>query len=336
MALMLDLERKISGDWIEAREASTDQYVLTQFFQLDSDRLHDIARSLRLSVEEGVLEYKGSILRSVFVDLEEMQYQSVRLERLAAHERPLEDLLFLILLQRLVCMGSIRPARAKLIQPVPTGTLEVNAILADIKNRLKENPESTKKLPAVKNILAQVNLYQKEKKKMDELLPMIKEELRPSFKANFQKIFQRIFDSIRKNYSDLLTEEQLSRLQEDSRADILYQASLKSLAPLLAEQAREVSRLRSTLAYARMDKYKTRAILVALYKMRSSYLSLLEKEGAAYARVCGELPSESGIDCPAALGRRLSSELVRVLEKLARLEAPPQSPTPPQTEEAGF
>lgn len=44
---MIDLERRISGDWIEAREASTDQYVLTQFFQFDSDRLHDTARSLR-------------------------------------------------------------------------------------------------------------------------------------------------------------------------------------------------------------------------------------------------------------------------------------------------
>jgi hypothetical protein len=328
MRLMLDLERKISGDWIEAREASSDQYVLTQFFQLDSDHLRDIARSLRLSVEEGVLEYKGSILRSVFVALEQMQYQSVRFEELAVHERPLEDLLFTILLQRMVCLGAIRPAKVKLAEPVSTEALSVNAILADIKNRIRQNPE-TQKNPAVKNIFVQVSLFQKEKKKMEELMPMIKDELRGSFKENFQKIFQRIFASIRKNYADLLTEEETSRLQEDSRSDILYRASLKSLSPLLAEQAKEVSRLRSTLAYARMDKYKTRAVLVGLYKSKGSYLGLLDKENASYGRLCHELSSESGIDCPATLGRRLASELVRVLEKLARLEAPPQS-SPPQ------
>jgi hypothetical protein len=269
------------------------------------------------------LEYKGSILRSVFVALEEMQYQSVRFEELAAHERPLEDLLFTILLQRMVCLGAIRPAKVKLAQPISAETLAVNAILADIKNRIRENPE-TQKHPAVKNIFVQVALFQKEKKKMEELMPMIKDELRGSFKANFHRIFQRIFASIRKNYADLLTEEETSRLQEDSRSDILYRASLKSLSPLLAEQAKEASRLRSTLTFARMDKYKTRAILVSLYKSRSAYLRLLDRENLAYGRLCHELSSESGIDCPATLGRRLASELVRILEKLARLEAPPQ------------
>jgi AraC-like DNA-binding protein len=330
---MIDLERRISGDWIEAREASSDQYTLTHFFQLDFDRLHDIARSLRLSVEEGVLEYKGSILRPVFVALENMQYQSVRFEELAAHERPLEELLFTTLLQRLVCTGAILPAKIKLAQPVSTDALQVNAILADIKNRIRQNPEAQKH-PAVKNIFVQVTLYKKERKKMEELLPMIKDELRGSFRANFQKTFRRIFDSIRKNYADLLTEEETSRLQQESRSDIMYRASLKSLSPLLAEQAKEVSRLRSTLSFARTDKYKTRAILVGLYKNKGSYLGLLDKEGVAYGRLCHELASEAGIDCPATLGRRLGGELVRVLEKLARLEAPPQSSPPLQPDRA--
>jgi hypothetical protein len=330
---MIDLERRISGDWIEAREASSDQYVLTQFFQFDSDRLHDIARSLRLAVEEGVLEYKGSILRPVFTALENMQYHSVSFDELAAHERPLEDLLFTVLLQRLSCSGAILPPKLKLAQPIPTETLEVKAILADIKNRVRQSPEALKH-PAVKNVLVQVTLYRKEIKKMQELLPMIKDELRGTFRANFQKIFKRIFDSIRKNYADLLSEEEVSRLQQESRSDILYRASLKSLTPLLAEQAKDFSRLRSTLAYARADKYKTRGILVALYKNRNSYLGLLEKENATYARLCLELSSQARLDCPAALGRRLAGELVRVLEKLARLQAPAEASPAPQSGQA--
>ena len=46
---------------------------------------------------------------------------------------------------------------------------------------------------------------------------------------------------------------------------------------------------------------------------------------AAYGRLCAELGSQGGPDCPPALGKRLGSEMVRVLEKLARLEAPPQA-----------
>ncbi len=323
MGWMIDLERRISGDWIEAREAAADQYTLAKFFQLTPERLHDIARSLRLSVEEGVLEYKGALLRPVFVSLEAMQFQSVSFVELQLHDQPLENLLFVILLQRLVCSGVIAPARGKSAIPIPTEAIGVNAILADIKQRIRLNGDFQKH-PAVKNIFVQVTIYQKEKKKMEDLLPTIKEDKRDTFRRNFQEVFQKIFDSIRKNYADLLAEEEARRLEMEGQSDILYRASLKSLVPLLNDQAKEVSRLRSTLAFARADKYKTRAVLVSVYRDKALFLGLMDKENAVYIRLCAELGRRSGLDCPPALGKRLGGELVRVLEKLARVEAPPQ------------
>jgi hypothetical protein len=320
---MLDLERRISGDWIEAREAAADQYNLVKFFQLTPERLHDIARSLRLSVEEGILEYKGALLRPVFVSLETMQYQSVSFVELELHDRPLENLLFVILLQRLVCSGLIAPAKGRTAIPIPVEAIGVNAILADIKQRIRLNGDFQKH-PSVKNIFVQVTIYQKEKKKMEDLLPTIMEDKRETFRRNFQEIFQKIFDSIRKNYAELLAEEEARRLELEGQSDILYRASLKSLVPLLNDQAKEVSRLRSTLAFARADKYKTRAVLVSVFKDRAFFLGLMDKENAVYARLCAELGRKSGLDCPPALGKRLGGELVRVLEKLARVEAPPQ------------
>jgi hypothetical protein len=321
---MVDLERRISGDWIEAREAAAEQYALVKFFQLDADRLHDIARSLRLCVEEGILEYKGALLRPVFISLESMQYQSVSFVELELHDRPLENLQFVILLQRLVCSGVIAPAKGKSVGPISTEHIPVDAILANLKQRIRLNNDFLKH-PAVKNIFVQVTIYQKEKKKMEDLLPTIKEEKRETFRRNFQEVFQKIFDSIRKNYADLLVEEEGRRLEQEGQSDILYRASLKSLTPLLNDQAKAVSRLRSTLAFARADKYKTRAVLVSVFKDKAFFLGLMDKENAAYARLCAELGRKSGLDCAPVLGRRLGGEMVRVLEKLARLESPPQS-----------
>jgi hypothetical protein len=319
---MDDLDRRISGDWIEAREAASDQYALSRFFALDADRLHDIARSLRLCVEEGILEYKKALLRPVFVSLEAMQYQSVSFVELELHDRPLENLLFVILLERLLCTGAVAPYRSKPVQQISAEHIPVDAILANLKQRIRLNGDFLKH-PAVKNIFVQVSIYQKEKKKMAELLPTIMEDKRETFRRNFQDIFQRIFASIRKNYAELLVEEEARRREQEGHSDILYRASLKSLTPLLTDQAKEVSRLRSTLAFARADKYKTRAVLVSVFRDKASFLGLMDKESAAYARLCLELGRKSGLDCAAALGRRLGAEMVRVLEKLARVEAPP-------------
>ena len=321
---MVDLERRISGDWIEAREAAAEQYALVKFFRLDADRLHDIARSLRLSVEEGSLEYKRALLRPVFLSLEGMQYHSVSFVELELHEQPLANLLFVILLQRLVCAGVIAPAKGKPAQVISTEHIPVDAILANLKQRIRQNPDFQKH-PSVKNIIVQLTMYQKEKRKMEELLPGITADKHSTFRRNFQAVFQRIFASIRKNYGDLLVEEEARRREQEGQSDILYRASLKSLIPLLNDQAKEVSRLRSTLAFARSDKYKTRAVLVSVYKDKAFFSGLMDKEYSAYARLCAELGRSSGLDCPAALGRRLGGELVHVLEKLARVEAPPQT-----------
>ena len=321
---MIDLERRISGDWIEAREAAAEQYALVKFFQLTADRLRDIARSLRLCVEEGILEYKGALLRPVFVSLEAMQFQSVSFVELELHNQPLENLLFVILLQRLVCSGTVAPAKGKPVRAISTENIAVDAILANLKQRLRLNADFQKH-PAVKNIIVQVTMFRKERKKMEDLLPGIKEDMRETFRRNFQGVFQRIFASIRKNYADLLVEEETHRREQEGQSDILYRASLKSLVPLLNDQAKEVSRLRSTLAFARSDKYKTRPVLVSVFRDKAFFLGFMDKENAAYARLCAELGRKSGLDCPPVLGKRLGGELVRVLEKLARVEAPPQS-----------
>jgi len=320
MEPMIELEKRISGDWIDLREAAADLYSLQDFLKLPAPALTELASALKLAVEGGELEYKESVLRSVLNSLESAKYQSLAGEDIDAHLRPLEGLLLVILVQKLLCLGVLPQARPKSPEAPATEDLDVNLILKDIRNRIQANPEAQKH-PAVKNIYLQLALYQKEKQKMEELRPNIKPDKRATFQENFQGAFEQVFESIRKNYAALLTEEAARAQEARSQEDLFRQLPLKGLSPLLTEQAREVSRLRSTLAYTLEDKYKTRDPLVRLYQEKPFFLKLLEREEAVYRQLCrGPEVSAAARECALQVSFRFREELVRVIERLARSE----------------
>ena len=319
---MIELERRISGDWIDLREASKNQYSLIEYLELDSEALERLAEELRRAVEEGLIEYKDMILRRTFITLEAVQFQSVRFEELKAREQPLKDLVFIVMLQRLLCTGVIPLSKSKSAGSLNPDDLDVSSVLAEIRNRIKMDPHFQKH-PAVKNIFVQVALYQKERKKMEELLPTIKPEKKEVFRANFGATFKGIFDSIKKNYTDIINEEESLRLEKENRRDLLYRVPLKDLAPFLHNQAQHVCRICSTLAYAREDKYKTRGILVDLFKRKEEYLKRIESEQRVYRSLCAEIGLMGTSDCPIRLNNRLRDELIHALGRLSKtIETP--------------
>jgi hypothetical protein len=314
---MHDLERRISGDWIDLREAGKDKYTLIEHLNMEPQRLQRLAGELRWAVEEGLLEYKNVVLRRTFITLEAVQFQSVRFSELQAREEPLKDLLFVIMVQRLLCTGAIALPKARAGEPAGVDDIDINAVLADLRARIERDP-AFRRHSAVKNVFMQVSIYQKERKKMAELLPTIKSEKRAVFQANFRTTFAKILDSIKKNYAAILREEELGRQERDSRQDLLAVVSLQELSPFLSTQAQNISRLRSTLAFTREDKYKTRSILVSLYRQKDEFLSLVEREHRVYRVLCSA--AGAGGDCPLQLSSRLRDELVRVVELFARVE----------------
>jgi hypothetical protein len=319
---MQDLERRISGDWFDLREAGKDQYALIEYLGLSAQDLGRLVEELRGAVEEGLIEYKDMILRRTFITLEAVQFQSVRFEELQTREQPLKDLVFIIMLQRLLCTGVIPLPKSKEGQSLSPDELEVGAVLAEVRNRIKRD-QNFQKHPAVKNIFVQVALYQKERKKMEELLPMIQAEKMDVFRANFGTAFKRIFDSIKKNYTDILKEEETRRLEKENKKDLLYRVPLKDLAPFLQNQAQHVCRICSTLAYAREDKYKTRAVLVNLYKQKEEYFRRIESEQRVYRSLCAEIGLMGTSDCPIRLNYRLRDELIHALERMTKVEEKP-------------
>jgi hypothetical protein len=195
---MIELARRISGDWIALKAKSNDLSDLFEEFEIRASELRAESERLRLSVESGIVEYKRTRLAPVLSGLETARFRTLALEEIAGHERALTLLLLTVLVQRLIALGLVplqRPAAAK--SDFGVDGMQVNVILSDVNSRIKTNP-SLRQRSAVKNILVQVQLYNRENQKMRELSPTIKDEMRAAFFGNFTQRFNEINESIRR------------------------------------------------------------------------------------------------------------------------------------------
>ena len=108
---MVELEKRISGDWIELKEAANDLHTLLDFLALPPAELSQAAARLRLSVEQGIIEYKRTCLTPVLVLLETARYKNLAGEEILAQEKSLTPLLLAVLVQRLIAQEQIPLSR---------------------------------------------------------------------------------------------------------------------------------------------------------------------------------------------------------------------------------
>jgi hypothetical protein len=319
---MIDLARRIYGDWIALKEKLHDFYALLDEFGVTASELRAEIERLHLCVESGIVEYKRSRLAPVLSGLETARFRTLGMEEIAGHERALTFLLLTVLVQRQLALDQTPLLKTAEEKPdFGVDGMQVNVILSDVNSRIKADP-TFRARPAVKNILVQVQLYKRENEKMRELLPTIKNEMRAAFLGNFTQTFNRIIESIRRNYAAVLQEE-AAAVKPDRPAFSLALVPLKGLAPLLLAQAKEFCRARSTLAHAREDKYKTREILVALYDGRHDAIRLIEEERQASAGVCVEAPQFTAETCAVGITNGFRDEIIGVYERqLKRDELP--------------
>jgi hypothetical protein len=318
---MADLEKRISGDWIDLKEKSNELHSLLESLAIPAHEIRGASTRLRYCVEQGVVEFKRTFLSPVLVALETARYKSLAGDEMVAQEKNLSVLLLVILVQRLLSADLHPLSRApEEKRDYGAHSLQVGVILADVNERIKRNP-ALRAHAAIKNILMQVQLYNRENQKMKELLPTIKPEMRTSFLANFTRTFEEIIGSIRRHYGAILQEEATA---EKARQEgfSLSLVPLKDLAPLCASQAREVARFRSTLAHAREEKYKTRESLVRLYDGRQAVLKLIENEVALYRRMCQRMLQYDLEGCSLAVAAGFRDEIVGILDRQGKREEP--------------
>ncbi len=316
---MEGLQKKIAGDWFDIRENGENVFDIEEYFNPSPDDLKGLIKDIRLSVEEGILEYKRTVMLPIFSFLESLKYDSRGLEQLQTQAIKLSSLIYTMLIQRLLCRGAI-PLRKEKLSVQVRGEQDIKEIVSELNDRIKKEPDLSKH-PAVKNIFMQMNIYKKELEEMKKLSPNIPPEKASAFFANFKNRFNQITGSIQENYTVLLKEEQ-ERLHEKRLTNPLEGYDLVPLAKMCMAQAQEAAKVRSTLNFAEKEGYRTREYLVNLIEEKDTILRPFHSEAEYFQRM---EPSPKRM---AGLAKTFGQEIIVILERqLKRIEgSSPASP----------
>lgn len=314
---MIDVERRVSGDWIDIRELSGDTFALKDYFRIPPEDIRIQLAKLQFSVEQGVVEYKRGSLSPLYQMLESSRYQTPGMDVIDKQVHYSQALLYAVLIQRLIADGTVKLTREKIREEqISTSDLNLKDILQDVNKRIQEDPAFGRH-PSAKLILMQVGIYKKEQETMKKLLPTIKEESRESFIKNFRNTFNEIIEKIKRNYLEILTEENPPDMEN---RNLLAPLPLTELVPVLTSQCQKISKIRSTLLFIAEEKYKTRELLAGLSRDKDSFMQLLVKEMASY-RSFGERAEQKG-DRPEEISRAMCHELIDFLERELAFDQP--------------
>jgi hypothetical protein len=307
------LSKRITGDWAEVGRASLSLSGLLEYFSFPEDVFESIAARVSDSVEQGILEYKESILQSLFNVLEDMKYKSIGFDVLNGQQAELSKLLFVTLLQRLFASGLIVSGGENAAAAETKAEKDLKLILADVMAQVRDNP-ALKSNTSVKKILTQLAIYQRERETMEKLSPNIKEEQkRASFRQNFRNTFRKISENIQKYYNDFLEE---SRKEAAGAIRIsLAQFPLRELLTFFTKQAREFLRIRSTIAFALEGQYKVREICIHILNEKKTFSSLIDQEGAGYQKISGVAIKDQEKPSKRLVSMAFASEIAAVMRK---------------------
>lgn len=313
---MEELEKKIAGDWFDIKENAENIHDLEEYFDLSTAQLRQLVQDIRLSVEEGIIEYKRNVLNPVLQFLESMQYDSRGFENLRRFSGQLTPLIYALLIQRLISRGTI-PLRRPKAETEAVQKKEIKDILSDMNDIVEENPELNNH-PAVRNIHNQMNFYKKELENMNKLAPNIPPEKKESFARNFKQTFDEIYTSIQENYQKIIQEEK-QRIRDRIAVSPLTRHDIKPLAKLFFNQAAEIARVRSTLAFAAKEGFRTREALVRFIKNKKQITALFDEEAKRYREMAAG--DEKAVR---SLSKAFGNEIMGVLNRQLSHRSPQQ------------
>jgi len=308
---MEGLEKRVTGDWFDIREAAKEYDTLDGYFKIPPEQLKIQIEKLEFAVEQGVVEYKNAALAPLFSMLEGSRFRSPAFEEVHRQLDYTSALLFTMLIQRQLAEGILRVAREKRQEEsIAPESLDLTVILRDVNERIRQMPEIANN-PLVKNIQLQAGQLRRERENMQKLGPTIKPEVRDTFQQNYRKTFGELVDKIKRSYAALLKEE---TPETDEAKPILTVVRLSQVAPVLTEQCQTVSRARSTLLFANEEKYRIREIFAGLAGEKAGFDQLLGRERQAYAKLESQAEGER-ISGEPLLERAFCAEIIRILQR---------------------
>jgi len=305
------LEKKVSGDWFDIKNNADDVRELEEYFDLKSQDFAETVQEIRLSVEEGIIEYKRKILFPLFNFLESLKYDSKGFDDLIRYAKKLGPLIYVLFLQRLIARGTV-PLKKEKVELDNDQKLGIKEIIQDVNDRIQMEQEVAQRQP-IKNILAQVSMYKKELENMKKLYPNIPKEKAEAFSDNFKKTFTEINNRIEENYSTFIKEE-IQQFHDSLQTNPLSFMDLKPAAKLLFDQAQIVSKIKSTLTYAETEGFQTRASLVGLEQDKEALLRPFQQELKEYKSLADS--EEQGLKISSAFCNEIIYNLNKIIKRL--------------------
>ncbi len=310
---MSDRTRRIRADWVVLQETGRDLEQLAELLGLGREELEAQIEPIKLSVEEGCLEYKQAVVNRLFRELENERYRSLSAAALAGIASDLAVLIYVTTIQRLLADGQlplrVQQQREKEAEPEEkSAQRDIKEIIAEVEQRVKENPELRTRQP-IKNILMQLNRYSKELNEFRELTERIPKEKAQAVAVNFRKITEEIYASIRRNHDLFVAEEQAAMPKKPQ--NVLLRIDLKSLSRVYTEQGRRASAVRSTVLFTRDEQYGTRELLIEAAGEHRHFDKLIVAERTRYRELGGTetVAREIAKAFAAEISRRIQREI---------------------------
>lgn len=268
-------DKRITGDWIDIRENLHQPQRLRTQLKLDGQRLSLLARDLRQSSLEGVLEVKRRALNAIFSFIGSLARTTPGLDECQHIEGEMRLLIFLCALEGMFAAGILKPVVEKTGLEQPKAKT-VPQLFQEVQARLAAEPE-LKADPHLKNILVDFQLYKKEHEQFSALSPNIPDDRAPQFLANTKARLDAIQATANDHFRKFLQQENQAAL--DALAREKEQAlRVAGLTKLMSVQAQEISRLRSVLLHALQEGIRLRESLLRLLPKKEPVQALLDEE----------------------------------------------------------
>ena len=328
---MASLEQVASGEWFEIRERLRHPRQLHEY--LVPSRLNEpttavvrqAASELERAIEGGVFEFRRHALAYLFNELAEAEFSSEVFAQLDDLGRHVNAMILAAGCQRGLLSGDLTfsdptgaeqsddtthavpgngiPAEEK---TSPATASDVNEIMSDIKEILAADP-SARMNTAIKNILLQLQKYREEAATFRKLKEQATSYRLEMYSKTFASTFKQIFESIRKNYTAFLEEQQggASHRVDSPVRDLDVKAWIR----ILTGEIEELSFVRSTLLFVADKQSGMREPLVRLSRRRQSVLAMVDEEEEAAADATG------GEGAAHRLSRILAQETSTILRR---------------------
>ena len=313
---MENLKKEITGYWFDLKSVMEHPVELFDYFEFTKAELGMLSEELYQAVEWGLIEYKSSIIKSVFELTESLKYDTAALNRLDSVIEKLKTLVYVILYQRLISKKAVKFKLKNEDTPysrIPETDERPKTSIADIGNIVKEvqdliaKDQNIKADKHIQNILIQIAKYRAENESMKKLINNIPKDKLDNFRANFSKNINAIFSSLINSYNQFISERDDSPEPKPSSPLEMYDMTIMS--ELLKKQGEETAAVKSTLDHAAKERFRIRDIIVTA---DSRIASLKESIAEEKKKLFNIALSEQG---SRELSRNLSLEIIEHLKK---------------------